>query len=167
MITARFIGIAFALCGPTAAFACDEVVHSCTFKQGATQVQVCLNPQTVTYDYGPTGGTPDLSLAVTIADAEYTPWPGVGNAIFEGVTFRNGAFSYEVFGGSPKLDENDELGPLFGGIIISENNETIARLSCDEGSVVWAGYGTDGIYGAKTAAGQCWDSRNRAWELCE
>jgi len=149
------------------AWGCEEVVHACTFKDGATAVQVCLNSDTVTYAYGPNGDAPDLSLVVSIKDAEYTPWPGIGNSISEGVTFRNEAFSYEVFGGSPKLDENDELGPMFGGIIISENDEIIARLSCDEGSVVWAGYGTDGIYGAKTAAGQCWDSRNRAWKICE
>lgn len=147
------------------ALACGEIIHACTFKGGTTAVQVCLNNDTVSYAYGPNGGTPDLSLEVSIRDAEYTPWPGVGNSIAEGVTFRNGGFSYEVFGGSPKLDENDELGPMFGGIVISENDETIARLSCDVGSVVWGGYGTDGIYGAKTDAGQCW--KNFAWVQCK
>lgn len=146
------------------AMACGEIIHACTFKDGATAVKVCLNSESVTYAYGPNGGTPDLALEVSIADAEYTPWPGVGRSIAEGVTFRNGAFSYEVFGGSPKLDENDELGPMFGGIIISENDNVIARLTCDEGSVEWGGYGTDGIYGAKTAVGQCWEIDQ--WVAC-
>jgi len=155
------------------AFACDDIIHSCTFNGGVKTVMVCLKADTVTYDYGPTGGTPELSLEVAIRDVDYVPWSGSGRSISEAIVFHNQGYHYEVYSGANKPDETGEIGPLFGGLVVSQGSHgdakdtLLARLTCDVGSVKWGGFGTGGIYGAKTAAGQCYDPREQVWGACE
>jgi len=153
---------------PTVSLACGELIQSCTFNDGAKTVTVCLEPNDVTYAFGQTGGVPELALDVPIVDVDYVPWPGVGNSIWESIRFYNGEATYVVTAGFQKLQEDqDEPDPPFGAVEVYINNELAADLVCDAGSVEWAGFGTDGIYGAKTEAGQCYDHGEGEWITCE
>ncbi|SEW45157.1 hypothetical protein SAMN04488515_3293 [Cognatiyoonia koreensis] len=145
-------------------FACAELVQSCTFNGGKKEMVVCLEGSDVTYRFGPSGGTPELALRVPITDADYTPWPGVGRAIWEGMVFYNGDYSYEVSAAFERMfNDSDEPEPTRGGILIMQGETVVAELTCDVGSVDWA-YGDGGLWAAKTRAGQCW--KDFSWVAC-
>ncbi len=134
----------------------DETIQSCTFEGGRNTVLICLDDGLVTYDYGPTGGPPELSLSVPIEDADYRPWPGTGSTVWEMVTFYDEAYAYRVAAGFHNLRAGEDTPrPLFGSIDVTYEGDPIAVLECDAGSVQW-GYGNGGLHGAKTAAGLCW-----------
>ena len=158
---------------PQAAFAeCatpQDTFLSCTFSQGRKAVDVCVDGDNLTYRFGPVGKAPDLALSVPVVDADYTPWPGIGRAIWETVTFQNGKTSYVVAGVIDRTfsdDENDGAEPATSGVInVVEGEETLATLDCDDGSVEFAWGGS--IYEAKTAAGQCYNLEEQQWESCQ
>ncbi len=147
----------------------QDTFLSCTFSNGRKAVDVCVEGDMFTYRFGRVGKAPDLALSVPVIDAEYTPWPGIGRAIWETVTFHNDKTSYVVAGVIDRKfsdDEKDEIQAEISGLIdVNEGGETLATLECDPGSVVFA-YGGS-IYDAKTAAGQCYNLEERRWESCQ
>ncbi|HHI69790.1 MAG TPA: hypothetical protein ENJ91_02210 [Rhodobacteraceae bacterium] len=161
------------LTAPQTAFATcatpQDTFLSCTFSNGQKAVDVCVDGDMLTYRFGHIGKAPDLDLSVPVVDAEYIPWPGIGRAIWETVTFHNGKTSYEVAGVIDRKfsdDENAENPPAIHGLInVNEGGETLATLECDPGSVDFA-YGGS-LYDAKTAAGQCYDLEEQRWESCQ
>ena len=147
----------------------QDTFLSCTFSNGGKAVDVCVEGDNMTYRFGPVGKAPDLALSVPVVDADYTPWPGIGRAIWETVTFQSGKTSYVVAGVIDRTfsdEENNGAEPAISGLInVVEGEETLATLDCDAGSVVFA-YGGS-IYDAKTAAGQCYNLDEQQWESCQ
>ena len=114
-----------------AAALCDAVsttVLSCTTGRGTKQLDVCITGDRVTYRFGP-HTAPDLRLSAPIKEVAHQPWPGIGRAIWESTTFRNGAFSYEVYGAYDKIDQTSN-----GGVTVTEQGREIAALTCDSGT---------------------------------
>lgn len=143
----------------------QEVFTSCQIADRATEVLVCSDAQVATYSYGPIGGPPDLVLTEPVGDVDFVPWPGVGKAIHETVTFYNDRFSYQVGAGfdRPFSEEEMALGPQhFGWVEVARDGAALARLTCIPSTVTY-GFGDGGIYAAKIAAGLRWDDRSQTW----
>lgn len=138
---------AHAACQGQQVFACDI---------GSKSVEVCLTPTDLTYSYGPTDA-PELSLTAPITEAAYTPWPGVGSSIWETVAFQNEGVTYEVWFNADRMTDEH---PITGGVRVMQGDATVAELACAKDSVR---SGLDLIYGAKEAAGQCWDRAEQVW----
>lgn len=143
---------ALALCAPE-----STIVLSCTTNGGTDHLDVCISGDSVTYRYGPESA-PDLTLMTIVARLEHQPWPGIGRAIWEAATFRNGAFSYEVYSSYDKFDQISD-----GGVTVYQQDNEVASLACDAGSVK---LGLFAIGDAKEAAGQCWDPEAQIWGQC-
>lgn len=147
----------------------QDTFLSCTFSNGRKAVDVCVEGDKLTYRFGRVGSSPDLALSVSVIDAAYLPWPGIGRAIWERVTFQNQNTSYVVTGVIDRTypeDESDEAQVDVRGMIeVVEGGETLAELECDAGSVDFA-YGGS-IYDAKIAANQCWNFDDKRWASCE
>lgn len=163
----RFLFLLTTLASPAFAACPDttETAFACTFSSGSKAVDVCHNAETVSYAFGRPGRTPELSLSVPMTQVEYQPWPGIGRAIWETVTFRSGDVSYTVFGNIDRPVEEGTDPEVTGGIEVRRGEAVLATLRCDPGSVSFA-YG-DGLYDAKTAAGQCWDPGTEVWSACQ
>lgn len=145
--------------GQAAAFCASDstTVLGCTIGNRAKQLDVCITGYAVTYRFGPKD-PPDLTLTAPIHEVPHQPWPGIGRAIWEITTFRNGAYSYEVYSSYDKFDQSSH-----GGVTVGEGDREIAALTCDSGS---AELGLLALSDAKQAAGQCWDFEAQTWEPC-
>ena len=143
---------------PAAAQAQTQLdVFSCTFNGGAKAVQVWVQGDFLTYDYGDGRKSTELSLSQSLYDGTFAPWPGVGSAIWESVYFYNDGYSYEVW----SLIERDPNGPPeAGGINVTNGSKAVAELICDRGSVSsdFAGL-SDEMYGR----GMCWNHGSQEW----
>ena len=140
---------AFAQCpGGTEVFSCPA---------GKKIIEVCTLNGAVTYSYGPKG-KPDLSLSVPLQDADYTPWPGVGRAIWDSMAFHNEGYTYEVWASYDKLDQN---AVWEGGVNVLKGEALQAQVSCNKGSVAGD---LSGLINAKEAIGQCWNTNSFAWQ---
>lgn len=152
-------------------------ILSCSLKDGAKQLEVCLEGDSFTYAYGPRGGSPELRLYSEVADGSFRPWNGIGRTIWEVLVFRNGEYFYEVGMGWDKMaalidgedgeaqEEPDPGVAMSAGIDIQRQRpgqevEYLAFLECDPGSIL---YDTDRIYRVYDAAGLCWDHGERRW----
>ena len=146
---------AFAKCAPSS----QGTFLSCTFSNGRKAVDVCVEGDNLTYRFGRVGKAPDLELSVPVIDADYTPWPGIGNSIIEIVAFQNQDTRYEVTGVIDRIYPEDGTKDIqlvyYGYVEVIVGSESQVVLSCDDGSVVLDGGSLDD---AKTAAGQCWDA---------
>lgn len=153
---------AFALCPVV-----RDTIFSCTFQNGATSVEICLDYDEVTYTYGPTGGPAELYLSQSLARIDYYPWPGASATIWEEVVFYNGDVAYAVHGATERIFTEDETADAIiietGGITVTEADQTLAILECDAESVGHA-FGVT-LYDAKTAIGQCW--QDGFWQACQ
>jgi hypothetical protein len=134
---------------------CDgTLVFQCDINRKA--VEVCLTEDAVTYRFG-AKGKPELTLTSSLADADYTPWPGIGSSIWESIAFQNEGVTYEVWFSADRMTDEH---PITGGIAISKNGASQAELTCTPGTVRG---GLDAIYPAKTAIGQCFDREKQQW----
>ncbi|NJM83912.1 MAG: hypothetical protein HC844_16995 [Tabrizicola sp.] len=151
----RLLALAIIALPSVAGAACrGDVVFDCDM--GAKTVEVCLSATTLTYEFGPPG-KPELTLSAPVQDAQYTPWPGIGSSIWETVMFLNDGVAYEVW---YSVDRNTDEHAFTAGITVSQNEATIATLSCTPGTIV---QNLSAIFDAKESVGQCWDSRERRW----
>ncbi|SHE50436.1 hypothetical protein SAMN05444273_101618 [Litoreibacter ascidiaceicola] len=155
----------FALCLPASAVAdCSPnmtTLVSCTTGKGAKALDLCTDGASVLYRFGKVGGSPDLELVRTVRQVGYTPWPGVGSAIWEAVTLDNGAYTYEV---SSAVDRTPENAQVRGGVEVFQSGQHIASVQCDAGSVVT---NIDALYAMREAAGLCYDPASFAWDDCK
>ena len=108
-----------------------EPPFQCSFEQ-TKSVAVCLANTTITYDFGPENGRPELSLRSDIADIDYTPYDWGTDTIFESVKFYNGETSYEVFTTRPRIPDP---GGAEGGIVVTLPGQAPVTLACDSLSV--------------------------------
>ncbi len=142
-----------------------ETFLSCDVGRSGKVLNVCFDDTIITYSFG-RPGAPDLGLAETIADVDYTPWPGAGRTIWEEVQFQKGEYSYIAHAGFERIfeDATEEIqtSEPFGGVVVMRRDQTIADLSCIPGTVA-APWGT-GLFDAKIAAGLTWDSLAREWQ---
>jgi hypothetical protein len=150
----------FALLATPASATCQgDEAFSCTI--GSKTLQVCSWKGALIYSFG-RDGKPELTIAEPLETAAYTPWPGIGRAIWDGVVFRNDGVTYEVWTSFDRLDAN---AVLEGGVNVIEGNKTLATLTCDKGSVA---QGLDTISELKSGIGQCWDFDSQSWRRsCE
>ena len=144
---------------PLPVLACPqgEALLSCPI--GKKQLEICLTDEGVTYSFG-LQGAPELTLTSPILDAAYTPWPGVGSAIWDSLAFVNNEITYEVW---TSVERNPESSRDYqGGVNVLRGETLLAQLSCKDGTVDGELYA---IYEAKEAAGQCWNLGNQMWQL--
>ena len=145
----------FALLATPAAAACPgDTVFSCRI--GAKVLEVCHAADTLTYAFGRVG-RPELTLSQPLETAAYTPWPGIGRAIWDSLAFSNDGVTYEVW---TSVERMDEAAQLEGGVNVIEGETLLARLTCDRGT---PSQSLDVIYELKSEIGQCWDFDAKAW----
>lgn len=110
----------------------DELLFYCTFKNGARQVGLCYSDGIISYSFGPSFQSPELTMKRALADVSYTPFSWASNTIFESVELVNIDTSYEVFSSRPRgLSEESTAG----GITVTLPNGKRHELTCDMGSV--------------------------------
>lgn len=146
------------LAAPAHAICQEEEIFSCPI--GKKVVEVCSFRGELTYTFG-REGSPEIILYEPLETVTYTPWPGIGRAIWDMVAFENEGVTYEVWSSFDRLDEN---AVLEGGVNVLQGDETLATLACDKGSVRW---GLDRISDLKAGIGQCWDYDSQAWGQCD
>jgi hypothetical protein len=155
-----FTTAAHAACGPP-----QEAFLTCQIEGGSKVLNVCYDDTTVTYTYGPEGAA-ELTLTEPISTIAYTPWPGVGRAIWEEVTFQNGTYSYTIHAGFDRMfgdeTEADNPTPHFGGVVVERDGALVVDLDCIRGTVD-APWG-EGLYSAKEALGLVWNPVAREWQ---
>ncbi|MEX0304562.1 MAG: hypothetical protein AB3N24_19260 [Leisingera sp.] len=134
---------------------------SCSLTGGANYLETCLLGDHATYAFGDAGRRPDLALARHVRDVDMTPWPGIGNSIWEAFTFETEGFSYTVHYTLEK-DPGARV-PLSGGVIIGKDGQVVAHMQCDIGSVVSAGYSLP-LFEVKEAAGQVYSLETQSWQ---
>ena len=149
--------IALLAASPASATCQGDEAFSCTI--GAKRLEVCSWKGALIYSYG-RDGKPELTIATPLETANYTPWPGIGRAIWDSVTFQNEGVAYEVW---TSFDRMDETAVLEGGVNVLKGEQTLATLTCDRGSVE---RGLDTISDLKSGIGQCWDFDSQSWGSC-
>jgi len=130
-----------------------STVFSCRI--GGKVLELCQQGASLTYAFGPPGA-PELVLSEPLLTVDYQPWPGVGSAVWESVTFRNGNHGYEVW---TRSDRN--FRGLEAGIEVSRGGARLASLGCDPGSASGPLY--DRLFPLKEAAGLCWHGAAGGW----
>lgn len=152
------LALALVLLASPAHAACQgDEAFSCTI--GKKTLEVCYWKGALIYAYG-RDGKPELTLSEPLETVSYTPWPGIGRAIWDAVAFENEGVTYEVWTSFDKIDEN---AVLEGGVNVMQGDATLATLACDKGSVA---HGLDTISELKAGIGQCWDYENQTWGVC-
>jgi hypothetical protein len=149
--------LAASVSGPTFAACQGEAVFSCPI--GKKTLAICHAKGLLTYSFGRIG-KPELTISEPLETVAYTPWPGIGRAIWDAVAFENEGVTYEVWSSFDKMDEN---AVLEGGINVMQGDKTLASLTCDKGSVE---RGLETISDLKAGIGQCWNYDSRTWGLC-
>jgi hypothetical protein len=123
---------------------------------GTNRLEVCIGNGAFTYAFGP-AGRPDLSLSEPMAAGTVAPWPGVGSAIWSSVSFRNGAYTYEVWA---SVDRNPDDANPQGGVNVLQGESMIAQRTCLPGTVTAPAFMLED---AMAAAGYCWNLDARVW----
>lgn len=145
------------LTAPASAACQGDEAFSCPISKKT--LEVCSWKGMLTYSYG-REGKPELFLNEPLETIAYTPWPGIGRAIWDSVTFQNEGVTYEVWSSFDRMDEN---AVVEGGVNVMEGDTMLATFTCDKGSVE---RGLDTISELKADIGQCWDYDSRSWGLC-
>lgn len=156
----RSLGLAllFLLPLPALADCPGEVIFACPIK--ARVLEVCLTGTAAIYSYGKPG-RPELTIATPLTELDYTPWPGIGSAIWEEARLQNAGVDYTVFTSIEKLGEDGQDPERQGGVAVTQGDQTLAQLACtappDPGAL-------DALFQAITDAGRCWDFDSQSWQ---
>jgi hypothetical protein len=157
--------VAFAILLPSSASAACApnmtTLVSCTVGKGAKVLDLCTNGANVLYRFGKTGRAADLELIESVRKVGYTPWSGVGSAIWESVTIGNGTYTYEVHSSIDRKPDNPQVR---GGVEVFNNGQNIALVHCDAGSVT---ANIDELFLMREAAGLCYDHAIFGWDDCK
>lgn len=145
------------LAAPAHAACQGDEAFSCRI--GNKTLDVCYWKGMLNYRFGPEG-KPELTLYELLETVAYTPWPGIGRAIWDSVAFQNEGVTYEVWSSFDKMDEN---AVMEGGVNVMRGDKTLATLTCDKGSV---GRGLDTLSELKAGIGQCFDHETQSWGMC-
>ena len=153
---------AAAIFGATQAMADSSELMFCALQDSSKMVSVRLDGPDVTYAFGDLNEMSDLILTESAADIDYQPWPGVGNTIWESITFYNGDYSYTVVMGVERKNNPDS----YGGIIVRKAGEEIANLDCIPSSVSFDQVSP--LSQIKAEAGWCPDfGAKGGWTRCD
>ena len=159
-LTATIGAMLLASAGP--ALAERTELMFCALQDSGKMVTVTLDGPDVTYEFGNLNAVPDLFLTTPAADIDYQPWPGVGNTIWETITFYNGDYGYSVVMGVERVNNPAK----YGGITVTKDGIEIANLDCLPSSVAFEV--VNPLYDIKTAAGWCVDrSAKGGWTRCD
>lgn len=114
----------------------NSVMFACTFNGGQKAVEVCdtnfwADGDNASYAFFKSNGQIEKEIITDKASLIATPWNGMGNSIWETVTFFSGDYGYEVWWSG----ERDAGSEVLGGITVTQNGDILAELNCDEGSV--------------------------------
>lgn len=151
----RALALSAFLLAPLPAMAdCLPGGHVFDCRIGTKVLELCQQGEALTYSFGPRGA-PELVLAESHRSVDYTPWPGVGSAIWQSVTFVNQGYGYEVWTSSDRSG-----GGLEAGVNVLQNGAMIAQLHCDRGS---ASGPLDTLYSLKESVGLCRDHMAHRW----
>lgn len=129
---------------------------TCQVSKGR-ELSVCAGTEMFTYSFG-TGEPPEMEMSIPFAEAEVTPWPGIGRSVWSSIRFRKGSHSYEVWASAEK-DSDDPAG---GGVIVSQNGKEIARIDCRPGTVE---AGPEVFGEVMYARGFCWNGAADRWQV--
>ena len=61
----------------------EQTFMSCRIADSENVLRVCFDGTYIFYRYGPADQPPALALSEPVASVAYTPWPGIGRAIWE------------------------------------------------------------------------------------
>ncbi|WP_417278832.1 hypothetical protein [Celeribacter sp.] len=111
-------------------------VFSCTFNNGAKAVELCdaiwEDGDMASYGFFKSNGEVEKEILQEKVTLSYAAWNGMGSYMTDSVTFNaDGGYAYEVWAGV----ERDAEAEAEGGITVIQNNEVLATLTCDAGSV--------------------------------
>ena len=134
----------------------DSQIFSC--QVGAKTLEICHWKGDLIYTFGP-DAKPDLTIAEPLETAQFTPWPGVGSAIWEMIAFTNDGHTYEVYTSVERDPGADQT--LQGGVSVVKDDTQVAELACDPGT---ASNSLDVIWDLKESIGQCWDFETISWQ---
>ncbi|MFN3663460.1 hypothetical protein [Yoonia sp.] len=143
----------------------EHTFMSCRIADSEDVLRVCFDGTNIFYRYGPADQPPALALSESVASVAYTPWPGIGRAIWESVSFTNAGYVYEAFAGFDRMlakdaDDGMEVQP-FGGVHVIRDGDITATRTCAADAVR---FGWDSaLFDAKTALGLIWDVSNHTW----
>lgn len=153
--------LALLLAAPVAAAAdcADRTFLSCPV-DAHRWLEVCIDvaAERFSYAFGP-ADAPELTLSEPFSAGTVTPWNGVGRAIWEGVAFRNGAYSYETWHALDRLTEN---APLEGGVDVLKDGRPLVSLTCRPGADATVAP-IFALSDAMDAAGYCRDLEANVW----
>ena len=145
----------------------EQLFMSCQIENSANILRVCFDKDNVHYRFGPAQQTPDLALSEAIGAVDYTPWPGVGRAIWEEIAFRNNDYRYTVSVGFDRMFDEAEYNATphhgFGGVRVTRGaaDAEVVSLSCERATVDFGW--DDTLFRMKNALGFVWDDRLREW----
>ncbi|MBW6418658.1 hypothetical protein [Celeribacter sp. PS-C1] len=111
-------------------------MFSCTFNGGAKAVEICdaiwEDGEMASYGFFKANGEVEKEILQEKVTLSYAAWNGMGTYMTDSVTFHaDGGYDYEVWAGA----ERDAEADFEGGITVIQNNEVLATLTCDAGSV--------------------------------
>ncbi len=118
-------------CAPSKA----SVLFHCKIQGSSREVTICDLPNNqYLYTYGKPGQTPELEIQRGQSEVVYTPWNGVGSAIWARLGFRNKGYFYDV---SRSIQKGGESPPEGSVEIYKTGNDTpIASKHCQTGTVL-------------------------------
>ncbi len=111
-----------------------DVLFHCKIQGSSREVTICdLPDDRYLYRYGKPGKTPELEIRSSQAEVVYTPWNGVGSAIWARLGFRNKGYLYDVGRSIQKGGGSQPEG--FIDIYEPGNDTPIATKQCQPGTV--------------------------------
>ncbi len=110
------------------------ILFHCKILGSSLEVTICDLPDNqYLYQYGKPGQTPELTIQRTQEDVVYTPWNGMGSAIWARLGFRNKGYFYDVGRSIQKGGDSPPVG--FVDIYEPGNDTPIATKQCQTGTV--------------------------------
>ncbi len=111
-----------------------DVLFHCKMQGSKQEVTICDLPDgQYLYRYGKPGKAPELEIRSSQKEVVYTPWNGVGSAIWARLGFRNKGYFYDVGRSIQKGGESQPEG--FIDIYEPGNDTPIATKQCQTGTV--------------------------------
>lgn len=115
----------------SAACAPKNLIFSCQTVKGKI-IEVCDNKNTITYSFGKSGQTPEITVNAKRNKVTTYQWNGIGNWMSYSVNIPNGKTNYNVFFG---VDRNDENHPIEAGVMVNIGDKTVATVKCAEDKI--------------------------------
>ncbi len=126
-----------ALTPSLASAACPEItLVSCGLANSAKRVELCLTGDSLRYRFGTAQNT-ELELIRDVAEASYTPWPGIGRTMWEELSLENAGTTYQFSSYAEKLMEEGTEDQLALGtdLLVLRGEKVLAKLTCDPAQV--------------------------------